>query len=507
MLFGTSLVALVGTAEHKESSPRTVKLYNTRSETEICHLNFKSTVRNIKMNKSRLIVALDRKMHIFDLKTMKRINEIETCLNPCGVFDLCCDEDNCLVAYPHKNTARILHGVSSGSSSSITGTTATTTTNTAGVMTAMTAGASAMSKSDLGLDYNNGDHFDNRSFVEDNGNFGRLYAATRDSPSPHVSSTSAPTKVVESQGKIGIMDAFNLQVRTIIDAHDSPIQALAFNPEGNLLATASITGTVIRVFTIPIGKHKHSFRRGSLQTKIQSLAFNHTSTLLCCSSTSPTIHIFNLTQQFFSSSWYEQTAVAAVNMVSDYLPQTVMNRIEHPRSFAQISLKLESKDIIQCGFHGDHNVVVATQSGYFYRYEIPCDGGQCKLEEEHSLKALKREDEGTTIFAVSQESGTLEEQPGHVPSIAKSNNSNNNINVNGNNNANTNSNSNSNITSNRSMSPSNNTKKNNNKKSESQVTTGQKKSEENTSELTSTEQMEDDLSQPKKSKHKQNTSE
>ncbi|ETO36444.1 hypothetical protein RFI_00619, partial [Reticulomyxa filosa] len=78
-----------------------------------------------------------------------------------------------------------------------------------------------------------------------------------------------------------------------------------------------------------------------------------------------------------------------------------MNRMELPKSFAQISLKLTtkaSKDIIQCGFNADNSVVVATRSGYFCRYEVLAEGGQCKLQEEHSLKASAREDEGTVIF-------------------------------------------------------------------------------------------------------------
>lgn len=38
----------------------------------------------------------------------------------------------------------------------------------------------------------------------------------------------------------------------MIPAHDSPLAALAFNPNGTKVATASEKGTVIRVFQVSI---------------------------------------------------------------------------------------------------------------------------------------------------------------------------------------------------------------------------------------------------------------
>jgi len=163
---------------------------------------------------------------------MKHIHEIETNMNPFGIFDLCMDDDNCLLAYPYPDKP-----------SNIT----------------------------------NQEH--------------------------------------ESLGRVVIMDAYNLQTRTIIIAHDSLLQCIAFNAEGNLLATSSIMGTLIRVFSIPSGKHLQSYRRGTYPTKIQSLAFNPTSYLLACSSATDTIHIFDLRQP--------QTDQPVLQVVSDYIPQAV----------------------------------------------------------------------------------------------------------------------------------------------------------------------------------------
>lgn len=69
------------------------------------------------------------------------------------------------------------------------------------------------------------------------------------------------------------------------------------NSDGSLLATASDKGTIIRVFSIP-GAHKlYQFRRGSMPSRIFSMSFNNTSTLLCVSSATETVHIFKLSPQ------------------------------------------------------------------------------------------------------------------------------------------------------------------------------------------------------------------
>lgn len=66
------------------------------------------------------------------------------------------------------------------------------------------------------------------------------------------------------------------------------------NSEGTLLATASEKGTIIRVFSVPGGEKLYQFRRGSIPSRIYSMSFNSTSTLLCVSSASETVHIFKL---------------------------------------------------------------------------------------------------------------------------------------------------------------------------------------------------------------------
>lgn len=83
----------------------------------------------------------------------------------------------------------------------------------------------------------------------------------------------------------------------MIPAHDSPLAAIAFNPTGTKLATASERGTVIRIFSVQDGARLMEFRRGVKRcAHVYSLAFSQESDYLALSSNTETIHIFKLDQ-------------------------------------------------------------------------------------------------------------------------------------------------------------------------------------------------------------------
>ena len=80
-----------------------------------------------------------------------------------------------------------------------------------------------------------------------------------------------------------------------IAAHSHSIAAIAINPEGTLVATASEQGTVIKVFSIAELRLIFSFRRGTTTSLISSLAFRPDSKFLAvASASSATVHVFRL---------------------------------------------------------------------------------------------------------------------------------------------------------------------------------------------------------------------
>ncbi|KAI1139758.1 WD40 repeat-like protein [Hypoxylon sp. FL0543] len=99
-----------------------------------------------------------------------------------------------------------------------------------------------------------------------------------------------------TSGDVLIFDTLTLKAVNVVEAHRSPLSCIALNNEGTLLASASETGTIIRVFSVPQGHKLFQFRRGTYPTTIYSMSFNMASSLLCVSSTSDTVHIFRLQQ-------------------------------------------------------------------------------------------------------------------------------------------------------------------------------------------------------------------
>ncbi|KAG6013202.1 autophagy protein [Claviceps lovelessii] len=114
------------------------------------------------------------------------------------------------------------------------------------------------------------------------------------------------TYVAPTSGEVLVFDTLSLKAINVIEAHRSPLSCICLNNDGSLLATASETGTIIRVFSVPRGQKLYQFRRGTYPSTIYSMSFNLSSTLLCVSSTSDTVHIFRL------SSPVNTTVAAAI---------------------------------------------------------------------------------------------------------------------------------------------------------------------------------------------------
>jgi len=81
----------------------------------------------------------------------------------------------------------------------------------------------------------------------------------------------------------------------VLSCHNNPIRYISLNNDGTLLATASIKGTLIRIFDITNGASKiQEVRRGSSLAEISLISFNHDSKFLCVSSDKNSIHIFSV---------------------------------------------------------------------------------------------------------------------------------------------------------------------------------------------------------------------
>ena len=81
---------------------------------------------------------------------------------------------------------------------------------------------------------------------------------------------------------------------SIIPAHSGALRAINFSPDGELLATASETGTLVRVFSSANCAKVAELRRGIDPALIYSLAFSPSGSILACTSDKSTLHVFDV---------------------------------------------------------------------------------------------------------------------------------------------------------------------------------------------------------------------
>jgi hypothetical protein len=96
-----------------------------------------------------------------------------------------------------------------------------------------------------------------------------------------------------TKGSVRI-ELYDQKIRRTVAAHEGALARLALNASGTRLATASETGTLIRVWDTATGDLLQELRRGSEKADICCIAFNSTTTLLACASDKGTVHIFKL---------------------------------------------------------------------------------------------------------------------------------------------------------------------------------------------------------------------
>lgn len=83
-------------------------------------------------------------------------------------------------------------------------------------------------------------------------------------------------------------------IESIIQAHESDVGALAVNPDGLLIATASTKGTIIRIFSAEEGVLLQELRRGSGKALITSIIFHPTMNMIACTSNKSSVHLFEI---------------------------------------------------------------------------------------------------------------------------------------------------------------------------------------------------------------------
>lgn len=152
---------------------------------------------------------------------------------------------------------------------------------------------------------------------------------------------------------------------TSIQAHESSLALLSLNFEGTRLATASIKGTLIRVFDTTSGERLFELRRGAEKVDIHSISFSPNSEWLAVSSDKGTIHVFSLKTNLIVNQKSSLSTIASV------LPSYFQSQW----SFAQFRVP-DYRTI--CAFGADPNTVICLcADGSYYKAKFdPVLGGE-----------------------------------------------------------------------------------------------------------------------------------
>ena len=80
----------------------------------------------------------------------------------------------------------------------------------------------------------------------------------------------------------------------VIPSHDTEIGAMAVNPEGTMIASASARGRIIKIYSTDGGEVVQELKRGNGKADITGIVFHPNTYILACTSSKSSIHIFEI---------------------------------------------------------------------------------------------------------------------------------------------------------------------------------------------------------------------
>lgn len=342
MLFSTSLIGIVSRSRDQQASHK-LKIINTKRSTIICELNFPGSIVDIAMNRKRLCVLLDSgKIFIYDISCMKVLETLDLNVQPGqasrAVAAVTDTHDNLATSLQKKKTYPLM----------------------------------ALSHDDRSiLCYTtNATNVESPTSVPSNG----------DSKSSH-----------DHRGlrDVVIYDALNLRpINYLNSLHKTSIACLTISPDGQMIATASVKGTIIRIFRTDIDSQFNScgslyaeFRRGSRPSKILQLIFSPKSELLACTGDTGTVHIFKL-----SSEYERNTQDPTDSTFGKGLPKFLSKKLQAhtlDRDYAHLTLEGSRKCVIAFPEEFQHLIYVLTDANEFRIYTI--GEGKCMIAKLSSI--------------------------------------------------------------------------------------------------------------------------
>mmetsp|Transcript_15830 Transcript_15830/g.37903 ORF Transcript_15830/g.37903 Transcript_15830/m.37903 type:complete len:369 (+) Transcript_15830:97-1203(+) len=209
-------------------------------------------------------------------------------------------------------------------------------------------------------------------------------------------------------GHVIMYDVRTMHTLNTVAAHRSTLHCLSLSSRGDMLATASEKGTVVRVHSFPQGSLLYTFRRGNLRSTIHSVSFSPTSPMavednqriggvargcaLLCAASSTTVHVWQLDAQRGAPDIRESfSSPQNAAPWAGWLPAPA------ERDFAFVRLKVApgtrcfaaicaSNSQVDTERKGHYSLFIVSDRGSWLSYKLdPLRGGECKLLDERRL--------------------------------------------------------------------------------------------------------------------------
>lgn len=167
------------------------------------------------------------------------------------------------------------------------------------------------------------------------------------------------------KGTVRIQRGLDDSISSTVTAHSNALAALAVNPDGTIVASASESGTVVKLFSAQDGQLLYEFRRGTSSVTISCLSFRLDSKFLLVGSASQTVHIFKLDEGKLVGS---SQISAVLGRVAEYT--SAITSPSDPASGGNQNILVRSSSLIPKYFQS---------SRAFALFKIPDTGGDLRV--------------------------------------------------------------------------------------------------------------------------------
>ncbi|CAL4902737.1 unnamed protein product [Urochloa decumbens] len=178
----------------------------------------------------------------------------------------------------------------------------------------------------------------------------------------------------------------------LVAAHSSEVACMAMTADGSVLATASVKGTLVRVFSTVDGTCLQEVRRGRDQAEIYSIAMSPDVKWLAVCSDKGTLHVFSLRvrdgkkdgggKKSAAASSAKQTNTAANARSSlSFMKAILPDYFSSEWSFAQFRLPETTRHV--AAFGEENTVMIIGMDGSFYRCSFDPVNGKEMVRKEY----------------------------------------------------------------------------------------------------------------------------